>query len=120
MRKGVCVIPGAIEPDVLSEIQAAWSRVVEPVQRQWREDTAQCSGVRGISFEDVPAAVAARYSSPPLYRTFFDIPKFLQQDDVFLNLIDRPKVVRLLDRLVGSGGRLHVSSPRPCNSQEFS
>ena len=104
LRKGFCVLPDAIEPDVLSEIQAAWSRVVEPVQKQWREDTAQCSGVSGISFQHVPDAVAARYSSPPLYRTFFDIPKFLESDDAFLKLIDRPKVVALLERLVGSGG----------------
>eukprot|EP01047_Picozoa_sp_COSAG01_P055561 COSAG01_NODE_6200_length_3797_cov_318.655760_4_plen_285_part_00 len=44
------------------------------------------------------------HGGPKVYRSFFDIPKLFEADDVFLNLIDRPKVVELLSRLVGLGG----------------
>ena len=106
LRQGFVVLPDAIDATLLREIQEAWTRVVEPVQKQWAEDIQQGEGIDGLFFKKPPASSIAAPTTrgPVLYRTFFDIPNFLEQDDAFLNLIDRPKVVALLERLVGLGG----------------
>lgn len=115
------VISDAIDGSLLREIQEAWTRVVAPIQKQWEKDIKQGEGIDGLFFQKPPASSIAAPTTrgSVLYRTFcetqhlpcipvlrmlgfvdsrgacvlVDIPNFLEQDDVFLNLIDRPKVL---------------------------
>lgn len=69
------VIPDAIDATLLREIQEAWTRVVQPIQRQWEEDIKQGEGIDGLFFKKPPASSIAAPTTrgSVLYRTFCEI-----------------------------------------------
>lgn len=98
LKQGFCVLPDVLAPPQLREIQSAWERIVPGVRAKWKLEKRGGEGISGIKFQKPPEGF------PDIYRTFFDIPQLLEQDDAFLSLVDCPKVVALLSRLAGQGG----------------
>ena len=88
----------AVAPQQLERLQHAWERVSNVARVQWQRDKEGGEGVSGQNFAKPPAGGAG------VHRTFYDIPNFLEQDDTFLELIDLPDVVALVERLCGVGG----------------
>ena len=105
LKQGFCVLPNAVQPALLQRLQAAWRQPEAAAREQWQRDRAGGGGIRGQNFAVAPVG------GPRVHRTFFDIPEFLEQDDAFLDLIDLPAVVRLVEKVCGLGS-LHVEPDR--------
>jgi ectoine hydroxylase-related dioxygenase (phytanoyl-CoA dioxygenase family) len=98
-RHGFCVLTDVLQGDALMRAQDAWRRADaelrpgwEEEQRRWRQQQADAEG--------------GTYS----------IPELTERDDVFLELVDHPKLVGLLSHVAGAGG-LEAATMQPEGSR---
>ena len=98
---------GVLAGEALRRAQAAWRSAQLPVEQRWAEgNPVSRDGRADLDFA-----------------TYFDIPELMSVDDVFIDLIDSPKLVPLLSCVCGRGGLDAASSiaqagahSRPCAS----
>ena len=93
LENGFCVVPDVLSGDALQQAQSAWLRAQDQTQREWEAAKQGGSG---------RAADNLRFANRNVYRTFFDIPKLLEVDDVFVDIVDSPVLVPLLSRVAGN------------------
>jgi ectoine hydroxylase-related dioxygenase (phytanoyl-CoA dioxygenase family) len=93
---GYVVLEDAIQGDDLSRLQEAFERLSEESKPEWLEDVA--TGKRSSSF--------------------FDIPRLVNRDEIFLDMIDHHSTLGILRDFLGedmlSGGGLTGRTVPPC------
>lgn len=93
---GYVVLEDAIQGEDLSRLQKAFERLSEESKAEWLEDVA--AGKRSSSF--------------------FDIPRPVNRDGIFLDMIDHPSTLGILRDFLGedmlSGGGVTARSVPPC------
>jgi ectoine hydroxylase-related dioxygenase (phytanoyl-CoA dioxygenase family) len=93
---GYVVLEDAIQGDDLSRLQAAFERCSEESKPEWLEDVA--TGKRSSSY--------------------FDLPRLVHRDEIFLDMIDHPSTLGILRDFLGedmlSGGGLTGRTVPPC------
>jgi hypothetical protein len=104
LRNGFCIVPEVVCGEQLQRLQQAWDKAAAPERVRWESAKADVlrSGVQHPSL--LPNGTYA-YDSGRFYpESTFDLGNLLSKDDVFLEIIDHPKLVPLLSAVVGSGG----------------
>ena len=77
--QGFLHLPGALDPEATSKLRAAFDSAAEKYSDRWKPGTA------------------AQGDTPK----FFDLPHILDEDDVFVDLVDIPSVFSVLLGIVG-------------------
>jgi phytanoyl-CoA hydroxylase len=88
--QGFVYLPGVIPPAFVERLRRAFDDAAARYEPQWRE------------------AVAAGRADP----RFFDIPDILDQDDVFVDLVDLPSIFPILIETVGPDIQLNHTHAR--------
>eukprot|EP01051_Picozoa_sp_SAG22_P006247 SAG22_NODE_402_length_11035_cov_6.315929_10_plen_339_part_00 len=107
LDNGFVIVRGAMSPDRVARVQAAWERLAGPSREAWLEHRSHCSGIARHSHarvEDGWKNVARKwYGVTDVFRLSGgeDVP-FLEADDAFIDVVDCPKVAAVAERaLVG-------------------
>ena len=87
---GFVHVPGVMPPEFLERLRRAFDEAAERYLGEWQQ------------------AVAEKQADP----RFFDIPDILDQDDVFVDLVDLPALFPLLVELVGADIQLNHTHAR--------
>ena len=137
LQNGFCLIPGIVEGEALARTQAAWLRAEAPERSRWDAARAEKLRMHGDTARpaDADSPIAhykgfegsgrllangtAPYDNGVSYpASTFDIPKLITQDpEVFLELLDSPKLLPLLSQVCGAGGfesADETSADSPC------
>lgn len=111
LENGFVCVQQLFDPATLLRIQRAWGRAQAPARALWEESKSLGSGARGLSFENQAEINSdPRFSKLPHGRLYFDIPvedhffaEALEEggDPVLLDMIDPPKLLAILDKIVG-------------------
>ena len=80
---GYWVVPGAVAvaADQLKKVQQAWRAATPTARRQWEAEKAR--------------------PQPWVSATYFDLPRFIEIDSSFMDLIDNPRVLPLIKAAMG-------------------
>ncbi len=115
----VCIQQLFSAPD-LQRIQAAWQRAQEPARAMWAQAKSMGKGASGLYWEN-QKEIGEALPGFPHGRLFFDIPVeqcFFAEaeqgdgDPILLDLIDPPKLVAVLHRIIGEDVVLCGMQPR--------
>eukprot|EP01050_Picozoa_sp_SAG11_P015821 SAG11_NODE_2092_length_3841_cov_2.213789_6_plen_400_part_00 len=117
-ENGFWVIPNAVSGDWLRQVQAAFTTAQGQARELWqaardrRNAQNYSAGSTGIRVRDGEPAdlgearlgeeLAGRHANG-----YFDVPRFVEQDDCLLRLLDNPKVVPVLEAVMG--GKVQVN-----------
>lgn len=140
VQNGFVCVRQLFSPPLLKRIQSAWRRAQAKARATWEDAKAMGYGGNAIYFENqqhIDATLAARRCdwadagslamlqsagdrALPHGRLFFDIPvedffaEALEEggDPALLDVIDPPKLLNVLDRIVGSDALLSGVQPR--------
>ena len=93
LRNGFCIVPAVVAGDQLKRLQTAWDKAQAPERARW--DAAKADVLRsGIEHPSLLSNGTYAYDSGRFYpESTYDLPSLLAQDDVFLEVIDHPKLV---------------------------
>ena len=120
VRNGFVCIRQLFSVADLKRIQAAWSRAQEPARSMWEQAKSMGRGASGLYWEN-QQEIGATLPGFPHGRLFFDIPVeqyFFAEaergdgDPILLDLIDPPKLVAVLHRIIGEDVVLCGMQPR--------
>lgn len=111
LENGFVCVRQLFDPATLLRIQQAWDRAQAPARALWEESKSLGTGARGLSFEN-QAEISSdpRFRNLPHGRLYFDIPvedyffaEALQPggDPVLLDMIDPPKLLGILQKIIG-------------------
>ena len=116
------VVPQLFDPPTLKRIQGAWKRAQDPARALWEESKARGVGAQGLSFENqAEINKDPKFKNLPHGRLYFDIPvedHFFAEallpdgDPVLLDMIDPPKLMAVIDRIIGPDAILVGMQPR--------
>jgi hypothetical protein len=111
IENGFVCVEQLFDPATLLRIQQAWNRAQAPARALWEESKSMGTGHQGLSFEN-QAEISSdpRFQNLPHGRLYFDIPVedyFFAEalepdgDPVLLDMIDPPKLLAVLEKIVG-------------------
>ena len=134
LENGFVCIRELFPPRELARIQAAWRRAQEPARSMWEAAKAMGVGTKGLYYQNQNEL--AKSHPLPMGRLFFDIPidgrpdvipveeLFFAEaetedgDPILLDLIDPPKLVEVLHRIIGPDMLLCGIQPRTVPPEE--
>jgi hypothetical protein len=125
LENGFVCIRELFPPQELCRVQAAWRRAQEPARGMWEAAKAMGVGTKGLYYENQEEL--AKLHPLPMGRLFFDIPveqHFFAEaeaedgDPILLDLIDPPKLVEVLHRIIGPDVVLCGMQPRTVPPEE--
>jgi hypothetical protein len=111
---GYWVIPDAVDGPWLARVQAAFTKAQAPARALWqaardaREREGYSAGNTGTTVSEgeehlvdlgevaLGEELAGRHANG-----YFDVPRFAEQDDALLRLLDNPKVVPIVEAALG-------------------
>jgi hypothetical protein len=104
LRNGFCIVPEVVVGDQLRRLQGAWDAAAAPEHERW--EAAKADTLRsGVEHPSLLSNGTYAYDSGRFYpESTYDLGNLLSKDDVFLEIVDHPKLVPLLSAVVGSGG----------------
>lgn len=123
-ENGFVVVEQLFDPAQLQRLQASWRRAQAPARALWHEAKEFGEGQwerNGLYYKNLPPGHdVERFKKLPHGRLFFDIPvvdffsEACQQDGdpVLLDLIAPPKLMPVLEKIVGPDVRLVGVQPR--------
>ena len=110
------------DPESLARIQAAWHRAQAPTRALWEDAKSLSEGAEGIYFANqAEVSRDPRFRNFPHGRLFFDIPVeeyFFAEaltpggDPILLDMIDPPKLMAVLERIIGDDVIMVGMQPR--------
>ena len=93
LEHGFLLIHNIIQPEQVARAQAAWNVAQERAEAAWEANKV--------------ALGTALDASQQLY---YDLPNLLEEDDVFIDMIDSPALVPVMSRITGSERALDPDS----------
>ena len=102
-RNGYWVFKDAVSGEWLARLQEKWLEAAAPARELWE---------RAHAVNDEPLKPAPPISVPDLRGQlrhapgYFDIPRFAEYDESMLHLLDNPRIIPLLQRVMG--GKVQV------------
>ena len=111
---GYWVIPDAVDGQWLARVQAAFTKAQAPARAHWqrardsREREGYSPGNTGTTvvegeehLVDLGEAALGEELAGRHANGYFDVPRFVEQDDALLHLLDNPKVVPIVEAALG-------------------
>ena len=92
LEQGFLFVDNILTGDALASAQAAYRSVLEPEKRAWA-DAVQAGEAASPGGSNT---AAGRYNAQ-----YFDLPHILEQDDCFLDIVTHPRIISILERVVG-------------------
>jgi hypothetical protein len=111
--RGYWVIPGAVGGEWLAQVQREFKKAQAPARALWEDAkhkrqeqgyTAVQSGAGSVPRDEAADLGEARLGESLAGRHaagYFDIPRFVEQHDALLRLLDNPKVVPVVEKVMG-------------------
>lgn len=92
LEQGFLFVDDLLTGDALSIAQSAYKAALEPERRLWA-DAVQAGEAAGPGGSN---------TAPGRYNTgYFDLPRILEQHSCFLDIVTHPRIVSVLERVVG-------------------
>ena len=109
LREGFVCVRNLFDSQQMKRMQAHWRRAQAPTQTLWDEAKLVAGNFIGEDFKPQP-----RFAHFPHGRLWFDLPlqDFFGAGDPMLDLIDPPRLLSVLEKVVGSDVRLLTVQPR--------
>lgn len=92
LEQGFLFVDNLLAGDALAAAQSAYSAALEPERRLWADavESGQSAGPGGSN------TAAGRYNAQ-----YFDLPRILEQHECFLDIVSHPRIISVLERVVG-------------------
>ena len=92
LDQGFLLVDNILTGDALATAQAAYRAALEPERRAWAAavQAGEAASPGGSN------TAAGRYNAQ-----YFDLPRILEQHDCFLDIIAHPRIISVLERVVG-------------------
>jgi hypothetical protein len=113
LREGFVCVRNVLNADQLQRLQAQWRQAQEPIRALWDEAKLIAGNFIGEDFQP-----EERFAHIPHGRLWFDmpLPQLFQEaaggDPVMLDIIDPPRLVQILEQIIGPDVRLVGIQPR--------
>ena len=92
VREGYLRLPDLVTGSLLQRARAAFTASAAPARADWERGLAQSGWVTGPAVD----AAEGTWHAPG----YFDTPKILEVDDVFLEIVEQPRLVSLAQRIL--------------------
>eukprot|EP01051_Picozoa_sp_SAG22_P016101 SAG22_NODE_2211_length_2832_cov_2.111965_3_plen_214_part_00 len=93
---GFLKVPGLISGGLLARAQAAFAAAQPAARQDWEDGLASGAAKGGPGLSEGRGA-AGTWHAP----RYFDTPKILEQDDVWLEVIEEPRLLALASSIIG-------------------
>ena len=108
-ENGFWVVPDAVSGDWLKDVQSAFTKAQIPARKLWQE--AREARKKYSNSVDEPFNLGESRLGEEMTGhhadAYFDVPRFIEQDDCLLKLLDNPKVLPILEAVMG--GKIQVN-----------
>ena len=99
-RNGYWIMEDAVAGEWLERLQHKFMEAAAPARELW--EAALADGPENVAPSDIPDLRSQLKHAPG----YFDIPRFVEYDDSMLRLLDNPRVIPVLEKVMG--GKVQV------------